>query len=1143
MKNELENFRKYSLKDLNLNSKKFREYCEYCKKNDNQLEKKRILESIINQINQLSIGVEIKKNESIESFTNMAINTIINCDYDISQFNEIKNFSVNFQKNILFKCINLCYERGSHESFELHQLKFNYWVIKTFNNQVSKMLEVDLSDDEIQNAIEYIKMKEKDFTQYLENKVYFPYLVKSSYELGVFYLLIDEYDESEKCFNFVNDHKNHIDEEYIENIKEHMKYISLFEINNSTINTDNINNNENKEIINNNSNISNNNQNNKNLNNKESDITNLNNHNLNSYSNTINNYNNNSDNKLIQNNNMNPLLILNYLNNLQSQTQNQNNNNQNQNSLQINLANLLKLNNLNPNDPRIRQLLMVDNKNLNDFILSKLQSNSNMINNTNINSNSINNQISNINNNITMNNPLTNISNQNITMNNLNMNNMSNKYIGNNSNVNSSTNTNTNNYNLMNNNVNNNMVNLNNSNKQFTANTTSNILSSKQIEPNKESNKEKFIKVMTYDNLFDINKNNELLNKDNSNEIKKNKIKITQDLLIERIQLMVLWVNDIEKTLGPKLKNANISNSNINNSNEQTFFIDELSEFQLISNYNEKIHFCKKIAFISIGNSNKAPILDKILKFIISSNDERKAKVEQEIKLLTYLNYIINSDYDINEENTVILLREISAIFINYPFPPNKEIVLMIKACLLNFIGSREHVYKFFHDFSNYIASLINNNNLNHKNSLEENKFNLNEDEKKIKKCYSFILYETIFFKFFNYLTSLYINKEEINDEIMNTIVSNLHMIIKNNNWFLLILLTKALKYIDIQVIYQTLLFYYLFALSNYYSNNFKNKMSAEFLSIINYSFKTFVSSTLTLFNINIKVKNTIINQNLNQLLESIKEEEILLVMINILKIILDCEELVINNSFGKENILPNFNKDYNFSLIYKRKFLILYVYEKLMDAYELSKYRNILNSEISINNLHNSSKIYQYYSVLISKHSSLINSLTNYGFSYMTYVYSNFFENILKHDLFSKIPDNKIFINFDKELNSDLVSFLLANILLYSGKTVDGLVLNQFLTNQFIDNKNLYITDIYSEHKQIRKRQYPNLNYIDFIFNVEYLEFLASYNSNKKDVILRIEDAMKKNVNFELTELSSNIECIKRMLYFNNFIKEYYKS
>ena len=100
--------------------------------------------------------------------------------------------------------------------------------------------------------------------------------------------------------------------------------------------------------------------------------------------------------------------------------------------------------------------------------------------------------------------------------------------------------------------------------------------------------------------------------------------------------------------------------------------------------------------------------------------------------------------------------------------------------------------------------------------------------------------------------------------------------------------------------------------------------MTAEFFSIINYSFKTFVSSTLTLFNINIKVKNTIINQNLNSLLESIKEEEILLVMINILKIILDCEELIINNSFGKENILPNFNKDYNFSLIYKRKFLIL---------------------------------------------------------------------------------------------------------------------------------------------------------------------------------------------------------------------------
>lgn len=230
MRNDLDYYRKFQLRDYSLNTKKFKEYCEYCKKSENTSEKKRILESIITHTNTVSISNDIKKKELLEGLTNLSANAIIYTDFEIESFLEIPNFSINFQKQILISSINICYDRNK-ETMRYIQSKFQFWVILTTNYQLKQGFDNILTKEEISISIETLEKEINDFNNIEDvsnlNNIKI-LLIKAAYELGFYYMLYSNYIKCKTYYNFV--YENYI-ENYsfyfdIDNIKLYLNYIN-----------------------------------------------------------------------------------------------------------------------------------------------------------------------------------------------------------------------------------------------------------------------------------------------------------------------------------------------------------------------------------------------------------------------------------------------------------------------------------------------------------------------------------------------------------------------------------------------------------------------------------------------------------------------------------------------------------------------------------------------------------------------------------------------------------------------------------------------------------------------------------------------------------------------------------------------------
>ena len=201
MKTELENFRKYNLSDFLVNTKKFKDYLEYCKKKNLASEKKALIEKIVK-------ALQDKKNSQntniITEYSNLCAFAIIFSDFEVELFFEIEHFNPDLQKNILFQTITYCYDRQK-ESQNYISSKFQYWILKMKNYNYGSLIETkdSISEAEIQESIESLKKCiNQELFNNIEENVKILYL-KIIYELSIYYYFNNNYNESIKYLEFL----------------------------------------------------------------------------------------------------------------------------------------------------------------------------------------------------------------------------------------------------------------------------------------------------------------------------------------------------------------------------------------------------------------------------------------------------------------------------------------------------------------------------------------------------------------------------------------------------------------------------------------------------------------------------------------------------------------------------------------------------------------------------------------------------------------------------------------------------------------------------------------------------------------------------------------------------------------------------
>ena len=238
MKNDSESIKKYNLSDLLVNTRKFKDYLDFCKKKNLLSEKKSLMEELIKNLQEKKISQNAL---ALTEYLNNCAFAIIFSDFEVELFFEISHFNPDLQKNILFQTINYCYDRQKDlESYI--STKFQYWILKMKNFNYSKIdaMKEAISPAEINESIESLKKcANQDIFNKSEDNVQILYL-KAVYELGVYYYFNNNFEEANKYFKFIEKNiKNFQDKQKLfyfdaSSISNMLKYIN----NNKNIDTD-----------------------------------------------------------------------------------------------------------------------------------------------------------------------------------------------------------------------------------------------------------------------------------------------------------------------------------------------------------------------------------------------------------------------------------------------------------------------------------------------------------------------------------------------------------------------------------------------------------------------------------------------------------------------------------------------------------------------------------------------------------------------------------------------------------------------------------------------------------------------------------------------------------------------------------------
>ncbi len=135
---------------------------------------------------------------------------VIFSDFEIENFFKISNFSLNFQKTVLFQAINYCLDRTTKEQHESVYIKFQFWVLKLMNKNISITGEINpippISSEELNQSIDSLIKKLNNFNNNSPQKCF---LLKVSYELGYYFYLTNDLEKMKYNLNLCSNNMDY----------------------------------------------------------------------------------------------------------------------------------------------------------------------------------------------------------------------------------------------------------------------------------------------------------------------------------------------------------------------------------------------------------------------------------------------------------------------------------------------------------------------------------------------------------------------------------------------------------------------------------------------------------------------------------------------------------------------------------------------------------------------------------------------------------------------------------------------------------------------------------------------------------------------------------------------------------------------
>ena len=231
MKSQLNKYRKYTVSDFLLNINIFKEYLQFCQKNNLKKEKKYIMENLFRTLKEK--GSSQKPSPGL---IKLCILLIIFSDFEIELLFDLEYCNPQTPKMILSEIQNYLNSNNSDEEIKKYiNYKNNYWTLKLQNQNFISLNEVKdtiLTEKEVKESIEklteYINIDNSIYKQKKENEKLF--ILKIIYELALYYYYKNEDENAYNYLETLINYYNEYIEEYKIDVNSKKKKLFYFDI-------------------------------------------------------------------------------------------------------------------------------------------------------------------------------------------------------------------------------------------------------------------------------------------------------------------------------------------------------------------------------------------------------------------------------------------------------------------------------------------------------------------------------------------------------------------------------------------------------------------------------------------------------------------------------------------------------------------------------------------------------------------------------------------------------------------------------------------------------------------------------------------------------------------------------------------------
>ena len=219
MKSKLNKYRQYTISDYLLNTDKFKEYLQFCEKNNLIKEKKYIMENLFRT---LQLKENCGNEKLLSELKRLCVLLIIFSDFEIELLFDLEYFNPDIQKKVFNEIQNYfnIYDNNNEEMKIYISYKYYFWLLKLQNQnfvsrnefKINSTLEKEVKES-IEKLINYINIEKYIFNEKKKNEKLL--ILKIIYELSLYFYFKDEIENAFKYLKALINYYN----EYIDTYK------------------------------------------------------------------------------------------------------------------------------------------------------------------------------------------------------------------------------------------------------------------------------------------------------------------------------------------------------------------------------------------------------------------------------------------------------------------------------------------------------------------------------------------------------------------------------------------------------------------------------------------------------------------------------------------------------------------------------------------------------------------------------------------------------------------------------------------------------------------------------------------------------------------------------------------------------------